>query len=398
MTTVIPHSRIVPYQQEQLPLSPIVSHSSVSPTSISTYSIEEIRPSEHATVLFTRQTLSSKRFVMKLLSDYKDTRYSLETTEKRQECQLQALERNRKFSPGIYVGLAKIGDIDPQKICIEEILESPTSSMLEPNADYALIMHRLPEDRSLVSLLEKENSAIIQQHMRLLTKHVAHMHKELLTAPLQEESMHWGQYEQLKEKLSQNLELLDRVYKTSKDGLDYQYLEKNVAELSDTLQSLFKQGNFRAAFDNRVQEQYTRLCHGDLKVPHIWIMPYDDAECRQAEPEHSIKILDAIDFNPLFCNIDILSDFAMVVTDIHTRTGSAELADKMIADYLLDTNQDEPEARLVLGYYLVEKALVGAAISILFDNLPTLGLQHLAVAELRLQALVEMQQESLSFV
>lgn len=210
--------------------------------------------------------------------------------------------------------------------------------------------------------------------------------------------MHWGQYEQLKEKLSQNLELLDRVYKTSKDGLDYQYLEKNVAELSDTLQSLFKQGNFRAAFDNRVQEQYTRLCHGDLKVPHIWIMPYDDAECRQAEPEHSIKILDAIDFNPLFCNIDILSDFAMVVTDIHTRTGSAELADKMIADYLLDTNQDEPEARLVLGYYLVEKALVGAAISILFDNLPTLGLQHLAVAELRLQALVEMQQESLSFV
>ncbi len=368
--------------------------------SYTTYLIEETRPSEHAQVLFTKQTAPiSKPFVMKLLNNYKDTRYSLETCQKRQECQLQALERNRKFSPDIYVGLAKIRCIDLQnsRIYIEGILESPTPDMLEPNADYALIMHQLPEERSLVTLLEKENS-MIQQHMRLLTKHIAHMHIELLASPLREESTHWGQYEQLKEKLSQNLELLDGVHKIRKDGLNYQYLGKNVAELSDTLQSLFQQGNFRAAFENRVQEHYTRLCHGDLKVPHIWIMPYDDAECCQAEPEHFIKILDAIDFNPLFCNIDILSDFAMLVTDIHTRTGSAELADKMIADYLLDTNQDKPEARLVLGYYLVEKALVGAAISILFDNLPTLGLHHLAVAKLRLQALVEMQQEYLSFV
>lgn len=399
MTTVIPFSSAVQDQQETQPLSPIISRFFVPTTTISTFSIEETRPSEHATIYFTHKAFCSERYVMKELRDYKDTRYSLETVQKRQECQLQALERNRKFSPDIYVGLAKIKRIDTQnsRIDIEGILASPTSDMLEPNADYALIMHQLPEERSLVTLLKKENSEMSQRHARLLTKHIAQMHLELLASPFQEESMHWGQYEQLKEKLSQNLELLDCARKMRKDGLNYQYLEKNVAELRDTLQLLFQQGNFRAAFENRAQEQYTRLCHGDLKVPHIWIMPYDAENC-QAEPERFIKILDAIDFNPLFCNIDILSDFAMLVTDIHTRTGSAKLADTMVADYLQDTRQDKPEARLVLGYYLVEKALVGAAISILFDNLPALGLEHLAVAMLRLHALEEMQQECLSLV
>lgn len=383
-------------------LTTLINPSDDFPT-YSIYFVAEIRPSEHATVYFTQKTPTVRRpddYVMKDLCNYQDTRYSLETVQKRQDCQLQALERNRMFSPDIYVGLAKIRHVDPRNswICIEEILEYPTSDMLEQHADYALIMQRLPEERSLVTLLEKENSVNIQQHVHLLTRHIAHMHRELLASPQQEESTAWGKYDQLKEKLSQNLELLQLVPQPRKDGLDYSHLQEKVTALSDSLQSFFKQHHFQEAFDNRVQKHYIRLCHGDLKVPHIWIMPYNGPECCSTEPGRCIKILDAIDFNPLFCNIDILSDFAMLVTDIHTRTGSAELADEMIAEYLLNTNQDEPEARLVLGFYLIEKALVGAAISILFDNLPILGMRHLAVAELRLQALVKIQQESLTTV
>jgi len=36
--------------------------------------------------------------------------------------------------------------------------------------------------------------------------------------------------------------------------------------------------------------------------------------------------LDAIDFNPMYSYIDILSDFAMLVIDIQARTKSRELA------------------------------------------------------------------------
>ena len=39
---------------------------------------------------------------------------------------------------------------------------------------------------------------------------------------------------------------------------------------------------------------------------------------------------------------------------------------------------------LVLGYYLVEKAIIGAAVSILYDNMPDLGLDFLEVANIRM--------------
>ena len=47
----------------------------------------------------------------------------------------------------------------------------------------------------------------------------------------------------------------------------------------------------------------------------------------------SVKLLDAIDFNPLFNNIDILSDFAMLAIDVWARTQSVTFACRMI-DFL----------------------------------------------------------------
>ncbi len=55
------------------------------------------------------------------------------------------------------------------------------------------------------------------------------------------------------------------------------------------------------------------------------------------------------------------------------------------------TKQQEDVARAVLAYYLVEKAIVGTAISIVYDQAPDLGWAYLAVAEMRLKSLVEMQ-------
>ena len=60
----------------------------------------------------------------------------------------------------------------------------------------------------------------------------------------------------------------------------------------------------------------------------------------------------------------------MLVIDIQTRTRYSALADAMIDHYLKLTNQDEQVARTVLGYYLVEKAIVGAVISVLYNDLP----------------------------
>lgn len=78
----------------------------------------------------------------------------------------------------------------------------------------------------------------------------------------------------------------------------------------------------------------------------------------------------------------------MLVIDVQTRTKSPTLANEMIDYYLEITGQDNQTVRSVLAYYLVEKAIVGAAISIVYDNLPELGLNLLEIASVYLQSVV----------
>lgn len=363
-----------------------INPSDYLPSTSQVYVIVDTKVSEHAVVLFTKEANTSERRVMKLLRHYKDTRYDLGTLEKRQRCQLEALWRNRAFSPEIYIGLAPVRKIEQPHIYIGDIVTCPTLSELEPDAEYVLIMDELPEERSLVSLLKESDSATWRKHIRLLTEHIANIHKKLLLTALETNDEQWSTYRQLKRKLWLNLELLDLIPEKYKNTPDYQYFQQTVSWLKMTLLALFRQRNYRNAFEQRTRNKKIKLCHGDLKVPHIWILPYE--EQADAEPARYIKILDAIDFNPAFCNVDILSDFAMLVNDVQTRTGSVVFADEMIDYYLELTGQESDIARLILGFYLVEKAIVGAAISIVYDDLPQLGRTHLKVAQMRLERLV----------
>jgi len=97
--------------------------------------------------------------------------------------------------------------------------------------------------------------------------------------------------------------------------------------------------------------------------------------------------LDAADFNPAYTRIDILSDIALLAADIQTRTRLPALADLFLDTYLQCMGQQDDTAAAVLAYYLVEKAVVGAAISLVYDNLPELGLAFLETAEMRVDAL-----------
>lgn len=348
------------------------------------YLIEDIRQSEHAMVLFTKQALTSDRFVMKLLRNYKDTRYSLETVEKRQQCQLEALRRNRIFSPGVYIGLApvRLYDLSKKYTCIGELLTSPSQDSFESNVEYILLMHQLPEERNLTVLLKEQDTTILQELIRSLAEHIAAIHMQFLAVDTIEDDKQWSTYEQLREKLEHNFGLLDLVLTTHTPDLNYDFLRRTISWLKKTLLELFNQKHFRDAFEQRIHERRIQHCHGDLKLSNIWILPYDE------EPSQRIKILDAIDFNSTYCNIDILSDFAMLVVDIQARTSSDMFATEMIEHYLKLTDQVKDSARAVLDYYLIEKALVGAAISVVYDNAPELGLKLLNIAVKRLQSLL----------
>ncbi len=350
------------------------------------YKVENVLASENAWILFTRHASISERLVMKVLRGYKDTRYSLETPDKRQQCQLEALQRNRAYTPEIYLGLARIFDFPPpfDYIHIGELIENPSQEILDPGAEYALLMEQLPDNRRLDTLLQTDNAAFVRHLVRVLAEYVAQMHVDLTPSLSLEEASHWGSYKQLYNKLLENLQLLDLVPTVSRDG-EWICAKERIDSLRKRFLELFFQPQYPDYFEQRIQAQRIKCCHGDIKSPNIWIVPSRDGENGQC-----IKILDAIDFNPSFSNIDILSDFAMLVIDIQTRTHSSAPANAMIDHYLELTGQEEQAARAVLGYYLVEKAIVGAAISILYDDMPDLGLRLLEVAEMRINCLMHL--------
>lgn len=356
--------------------------------SCTSYTIEDSRVSEHALILFTQHTQTGERILMKILHDYKDTRYSQETPKKRQQCQLEALWRNRAFSPEVYIGLVRIVQYNlPKKtIWIDKVLPCPTACDLEAGGEYALLMRQLPEERNLTVLLKEQDGIVLQRHVDVLTEHVANMHMQFMGTAPDNEAKRWGTYEQLREKLKHNFGLLDLVLETIVRDVDYEDVRQKISWLKTSLYSLFEEERYGNYFEKRVQGQRIHLCHGDLKSPNIWILPHEKRGERDAS--HYVKILDAIDFNPTYCNIDILSDFAMLAIDMQVRTNDEVLTNEMIDTYLRLTEQEDGCARAVLDFYLIEKAFVGAAISIVYDKLPELGLKLLNIADERLKRLL----------
>ena len=145
----------------------------------------------------------------------------------------------------------------------------------------------------------------------------------------------------------------------------------------------FPQSVYKYYFEQRTQKNYIKRCHGDLKAPNIWI----EAEYSIDEP--CVSLLDAIDFNPTYCNIDTLSDFATLVADIQARTKSETQAQSLLELYLRETHQEDDMSRAIVNYYLFEKAYVGAAISIVYDAAPELGRAYLSVAKQRQDILLQ---------
>jgi len=362
------------------------------------FHIADIRQSESAWVVFARHELSKRLFVLKFLKAYKDSRYSLSTSVERQKCMLEALHWNRKFTPGVFIGLGHICNFENFErhrriINLDQIIENPTIDKLIPGAEYALIMYPLPEGKRLDYLLSEADGASLSHYMRLLIKRVVEMHRyDVPLAGLDEDGNSWGSYTLLKKKLLENFDFLDLALTTIKNGF-YKSYYPWLKDLRQKLPRLLALSRYPEFFERRVREKYIRRCHSDLKTPNIWIAP------RNGEQDEYVWLLDTIDFNPMFCNIDVLSDFAMLAIDVQVRVKSQEITNKMIEDYLELTGQQDEVSRSVLAYYLVEKAIITAAVSLIDDKLPSISRDFLEVARIRtndLMALIEDMQCSVS--
>lgn len=340
------------------------------------YEIHDIRRSENAMLLF------NNKYVFKILQPYEDLRYSLKSLSNRQASLLEGLRWNRVFTQNIHLGLAKYCKWmqDKTAIGIGTILINPTKDDLDPKAEYVLIMRKLPKKYRFDCLLNdtkdgKDDSLL--NYEALLTRFIAHIHTSPSFPVVSSGRDSWGSITQLRDKLVHNFETVEQPIVKEKSVLQtnqYRLLLATCSIIRETLLPVFWHPRYQNYFKERVEKRQIKRCHGDLKSRNIWIMPESHSYSEFGE---GVNVLDAVDFNPDYCNIDTLSDFAMLVADIYARTNSQETTSRMTADYLKQTNQDDEVSRFLLKYYLIEKAFVGAYVSILYDDSQKLGWSYL---------------------
>ncbi len=362
----------------ETPSSPHISANlSTGPSQYTDWQISDWNKSPSALLFLVWHEATGQQLVIKMLRPYLDTRYSLEKLNKRQECLLEALLRNRAFTPELYLGLAPMYhlDLSQSTICIGEVMEYPTIKSLDADTEYVLLMKPQDQDTRLDYLLEGRKIDCLMP----LVEYIADIHNHKVFDVPKEESIRWGSYDYLMHKLEHNLELFDFLVSrcNESDWDDRKELAERVIKVEKKAQEIALQECYHQYFHLRLDEGHIKLCHGDIKSPHIWIAS-DGSDGEQA---WSFNILDAIDFNPMYNHIDILSDFAMLIADVQAHAQSPVPVNKMIDCYLQKTKQDNKVARGVLDYYVMEKAIVGTGISILYDDKPQLGRTFLKVAE-----------------
>lgn len=347
------------------------------------YGIHDVRRSENALLLF------NNHYVLKILQPYEDLRYSLKTLHSRQASLIEGLYWNRIFTQNIHLGLARYCNWDQDKsaIGIGDILANPTIDNLDPKAEYVLIMRKLPQRFRLDWLLKDNDEVSVWQYESELTNFLVHIHTDPTFPVVSSGKDAWGSITQLRNKLIHNLETVEQPLVTDQSILDtkqYRKLHKISNALRKTLLPLFWHPRYQNYFKERIGRRQIKRCHGDLKARNIWIMPTPGS---YSEFKSGVNVLDAVDFNADYCNIDTLSDFAMLVADIHARTNSYGIVNRITTEYLRRTQQEDEVSRFILHYYLIEKAFVGAYVSILYDGSPGLGWEYLHKTEQYLKEL-----------
>jgi len=156
--------------------------------------------------------------------------------------------------------------------------------------------------------------------------------------------------------------------------------------------------DYTELFTQRYQNSHIKRCHGDLKATNLWVRPAKTLFFGLKKYPQQLLALDCIDFNPEFCHIDTLSDVAMLAVDIEMHftnwTGAYKdleyaqnFANVFLDRYLREIQEYSMDAWPLLRYYMTEKAMVCAYVSILYDGQPELGERYLDIAYVHAQQL-----------
>jgi len=316
-------------------------------------------------VVFTESRLAERPICVKV---WQRQRIKKETTRHILYL-LEGFVYNQRFAPGVYLGIMYIERLsaDAQTFLPGHLTLVPHKSKLI-NGEYAYIMKTLPIVWRLDHRLyaEKRPLATIDG-MKFLAREVARLHRRAGN-PFSKRGLPASIVAKLKFNRQFFIQALDKL---SLDGIDV-----NAYKRIDTVMktAVF---DLEPDFKRRFDQGHIKRCHGDLKLTNLWIRPIS-----RTPPQERLLALDCIDFNLDFSHIDTLSDIAMLVMDLqmHLLPEQKPFVKEFVSTYLHEMAEDEKSVETLLKYYITEKAMVCANVSILLDNASERGMEYLSLA------------------
>jgi aminoglycoside phosphotransferase family enzyme len=298
---------------------------------------------------------------------------------------LEGFPFNKRFAQHIYLGIARIIAESTNVLHCGPLIEQPDAVNLNFDQPYAIVMKRMEKGWRLDHKLFPDKLGN-KSGMDSLARYVASMHKNLHESPLA-----IGRPDSLLAKLHFNQRHFQQCLNCVQNDFVHFYYRKRINEggmrwfrsLGWQLEQVSRA--HLSEFSRRHEGKHIKRCHGDLKATNLWLCPITQSPLGKER----LVALDCVDFNPEFCNIDTLSDVAMLAIDLETRLiGMSDLAEnkargQQLAQHFiqayLEAAGETKNILPILEYYMVEKAIVCAYMSILFDKLPVLGEKYLDV-------------------
>ena len=236
----------------------------------------------------------------------------------------EELRLNRRLAPALYLDVVPItGSVD-----------APVLGGDGPALEYAVKMREFPQDALASRILARHE--LSPADIDALAARVAAFHGASGVAP--RDGM---------------LGSPDEILRVARQNFAQIRPHLTTAEERDELEELRawterEHAARRDAFLRRRKEGFIRECHGDLHLNNI------------ARLDGELIIFDCIEFSESMRWIDVMSEVAFTVMDLHYR-GRADLARRFLNAYLERTGGYAGVA--VLRFYLVYRALVRAKIA-----------------------------------
>ena len=241
------------------------------------------------------------------------------TLEQRHHFCQEELRLNRRLCSETYLGVVPIVLVDG-----EAKVDAEGTAV-----DYAVKMHRLPEEGMMTRLLERD--AVTPELLARLAQRIADFHA---ASERSEEIDRFGGLETAMLNWRENFEQTESYIGRTISRRQFEEIQSFVGQIAERDADLF---------DLRVREGRARDCHGDLRA---------DAVCFEND---GVCIYDCIEFNERFRYSDVAADIAFLAMDLEFQ-GRRDLSDELLGHYLAVTL--DATLPLVLPFYKCYRAYV----------------------------------------